>query len=173
MSRSWFALALMASAGAAQAGDAFDALKCDSDIAKAVVGKKIPNEPVVGIEKRHAALGLKHEGSEEIDAPLFYEAWTICGSTYHVLLKNDVIKDAVKADHSKAAPAFLGSCNENGTPTEHEVLAILKPTGADQANRLPAAIAWRIDYSRERFVPIEGPRLMCPHEGIATADGGP
>ena len=108
MSKFGFALALLAGAGVAHAGDAFDGLKCDADIAKALVGKKIPNGPVVGIEKRYAALQLKHEGSEELDDPLFYEAWTICGSTYHVLLKKDVIKDAVKADHSKAAPAFLG-----------------------------------------------------------------
>ena len=173
MSKSWIVLALLAGSSVAQAGDAFDGVTCDADVAKAITGKKIPNEPVVGIEKRHAALQLKHEASEEIDAPLFYEAWTICGSTYHVLLKNDVIKDAVKADHSKAAPAFLGSCEENGKPTEHEVLAILKPTGADAKNQLPAAVAWRVDYSHERFAPIDSPKLMCPHEGIATSDGGP
>jgi len=168
-----FALALLAGAGVAHAGDAFDGLKCDADIAKALVGKKLPNEPVAGIEKRHAALQLKHEGSEELDDPLFYEAWTICGSTYHVLLKKDAIKDVVKADHSKAAPAFLGSCNDEGTPTEHEILAILKPGGADKENRLPAATAWRVDYPGARFVPIDAANLMCPHEGIATADGGP
>ncbi|HEX5122860.1 MAG TPA: hypothetical protein VFV97_06405 [Rhodanobacteraceae bacterium] len=173
MSKAGFALALLAGAAAAHAGDAFDGLKCDADIAKAIVGRTIPNEPVAGIEKRHAAIQLKHEGSEEIDDPLFYEAWTICGSSYHVLLKKDVIKDAVKADHSKAAPAFLGSCEENGKPTEHEVLAILKPTGADGKNQLPAASAWRIDYPSARFVPIDAANLMCPHNGIATADGGP
>jgi hypothetical protein len=173
VSKFGFALALLAGAGVAHAGDAFDGLKCDADIAKALVGKKIPNGPVVGIEKRYAALQLKHEGSEELDDPLFYEAWTICGNTYHVLLKKDVIKDVVKADHSKAAPAFLGSCNDKGTPTEHEVLAILKPTGADKENRLPAATAWRVDYPGARFVSIDASNLMCPHEGIATADGGP
>lgn len=173
MSRSWFAFALLAGAVAAHAGDVFDGLKCDDGIAKALVGKKIPNGPVVGIEKRHTALELKHEGSEELDDPLAYEAWTICGDTYHILLKKDVIKDAVKADHSKAAPAFLGACEDNGTPTEHEVLAILKPTGADKANRLPAATAWRIDYAHTRFVSTDPANLMCPHDGIATADGGP
>jgi hypothetical protein len=173
MSRRWVAVALLFGAGVAQAGDAFDGLKCDADIAKALVGKKIPNEPVVGIEKRHAALQLRHEGSEELDDPLFYEAWTICGGTYHVLLKKDVIKDAIRADHSKAAPAFLGSCNDNGKPTEYEILAILKPTGADKDNRLPAATAWRVDYPSARFVPTDAANLMCPHDGIATADGGP
>lgn len=173
MSKSGFALALLACAATAHAGDAFDGLKCDGDIAKALVGRKIPNEPVAGIEKRHAALALKHEGSEELDDPLFYEAWTICGSTYHVLLKKDAITDVVKADHSKSAPAFLGSCNDKGTPTEHEILAILKPTGADKENRLPAATAWRVDYAHAKFVSIDAANLMCPHEGIATADGGP
>jgi hypothetical protein len=173
VSKIGFALALLAGASVAHAGDAFDGLKCDADIAKALIGRKMPNGPVVDIEKRHAALRLKHEGSEELDDPLFYEAWTICGSTYHVLLKKDVIKDAVKADHSKAAPAFLGSCDDKGTPTEHEILAILKPTGADKENRLPAATAWRVDYPSARFVSTDASNLMCPHEGIATADGGP
>jgi hypothetical protein len=173
VSKSVIVLALLTSACAAHAGDAFDGLKCDADVAKALVGKKIPNEPVAGIEKRHAALQLKHEGSEELDDPLFYEAWTICGSTYHLLLKKDAIKDAVRADHSKSAPAFLGSCGEKGAPSEHEVLAILRPTGADKDNRLPAATAWRIDYASARFVSIDAANLMCPHEGIATADGGP
>ena len=173
MSKSWVALALLAGAVAAHAGDAFDGLKCDADIGKALVGKQIANGPVVATEKRHAALGLKHEGSEELDDPLFYEAWTICGGTYHLIVRKDVVADAVRADHSKAAPAFLGTCDEGGTPTKTEVLAILKPAGAPNGAALPATTAWRIDEKQARFVTMSPDKLLCPRDGIATVDGGP
>jgi hypothetical protein len=171
VSKSGFALALLAGAAAAHAGDAFDGLKCDADIAKAIVGKKVPNGPSIELEKRHAALGLKLEDSDMLDEPLDYEAWTICGSTYHVLLKKDVVTDAVKADHSKASPSFLGPCDENGKQTGDTVLAILKPSD-DAAAKWPATAAWRIDAKKARFVPLDASKLVCSRDGIATLDGG-
>lgn len=169
MSKFGFALALLAGAGVAHAGDAFDGLKCDADIAKALVGKHIANEPVAATEKRHADINLKHEGSEELPKSLDYEAWAICGGTYHFIVRKDVVADVVRADHSKAAPAFLGTCDEGGAPAKGEVLAILKPSGAD---RLPATAAWRIDVANARFVATSPDKLMCPRDGIATVDGG-
>lgn len=173
MSRSWVVLALLAGAGVAHAGDAFDGLKCDAEIAKALVGKHIANEPVAATEKRHAAIGLKHEGSEELPKSLDYEAWAICGGTYHFIVRKDVVADVVRADHSKAAPAFLGTCDEGGAPTKEEVLAILKPSSTTGADRLPATAAWRIDDAHARFVATSPDKLMCPRDGIATVDGGP
>lgn len=171
MSRTVFALALLAGAATAHAGDAFDGLKCDADVAKAIVGKRIPNGPAAELEKRHAALGLKLEDSDMLDEPLDYEAWTICGSTYHVLLKHDVVSDAVKADHSKAAPSFLGPCDENGKLMSDTVLAILKP-GDAAAAKLPATAAWRIDAKKARFVAMNPANLLCSRDGISTIDGG-
>ena len=171
MSRSWILVALLAGAGSAHAGDAFDAVTCDGDVVKALVGKKVPNGPAVELEKRHAAIGLRLEGSDMLDDPLDYEAWTICGSTFHVILKKDVVADAVKADHSKAAPSFLGPCERNGQRMDDSVLAILKP-GSDAADKLSASAAWRIDAKNARFVVMDPAGLMCPRDGIATADGG-
>ena len=171
MARSWILVALLAGAGSAHAGDAFDAVKCDGDVVKALVGKRIPNGPAVELEKRHAAIGLKLEGSDMLDEPLDYEAWTICGGTVHVILKNNIVTDAVKADHSKATPAFLGPCEQNGKRMDDSVLAILKP-GNDAADKLPATAAWRIDAKKARFVAIDAAGLMCSRDGIATADGG-
>lgn len=171
MSRSWFLVALLAGARIAHAGDAFDGVKCDGDIVKALVGAKIPNGPAVDTEKRHTALGLRLEGSDMLDEPLDYEAWTICGSTYHVILKKDIVTDAVKADHSKTAPSFLGSCEQNGKPMGGTLLAILK-ANSDAGAKLPATAAWRIDAKKARFAAMDPAGLMCSRDGIATVDGG-
>jgi hypothetical protein len=156
---------------AASAKDAFDAVECGGDVAKSLTGGKIPNGPAAELEKRHAALHLKLEDSDMLDEPLNYEAWTICGDTYHVILRKDVVTDAVKADHSKAAPSFLGPCERNGKLMSDTVLAILKPTDGDAA-KLPATAAWRIDGKSGKFVAMDAAELMCSRDGIATIDGG-
>lgn len=171
MSRYWMMLALFVAAADAHAADAFDKVHCDADVAKALIGQKIPNGPASELEKRHAALGLKLEGSDMLDDPFNYEAWTICGDTYHVISKKDVVADAVKADHSKATPAFLGACDKDGVPMRETTLAILK--AQDGAEKLPATAAWTLDEHRGKFVAISADKLMCPRDGIATADGGP
>jgi hypothetical protein len=172
MSKFWFTLALLANAAVAHAGDAFAGLKCDAEIGKALVGKRIANGPVDAMEKQYAGIGLKHEGSEELSEPFNYEAWTICGGTYHFIVRKDIVTDVVRADHSKAAPAFLGACDADGKPTTDVVLAILKP-GDAKADKLPATAAWRVDEVHGRFVVTSPDKLMCPRNGIATADGGP
>lgn len=171
MTGSWILVALLAGANSAHAGDAFDGVSCDGDAVKALVGKKIPNGPAAELEKRHAAIGLRLEGSDTLDDALDYEAWTICSSTYHLILKKDIVTDGVKANHSKAAPSFLGACEQNGQRMDASVLAILKQ-GSDTAEKLPATAAWRIDAKNARFVAADPAGLMCPRDGIATADGG-
>jgi hypothetical protein len=170
--KSWLLVALLVGATVAHAGDAFDGLRCDVDVAKALAGKHVANGPVEAIQKRHASLGLKHEGSEELSDSLDYEAWTICGGTYHLIVRKDVIADAVRADHSKAAPAFLGTCEEGGAAVKGEMLAILKP-GDAKAEKWPATAAWHIDTPHARFVATSAEKLICPRDGIDTSDGGP
>ena len=172
MSKLFGSLALVAALAATQiasAKDAFDSVKCDGDVAKALVGVKIGNEPVAAIEKRHAAIGLRNEGGDEISDSLFYQSWAICGGSYHVLERGGVVRDAVRADHSKTAPSFLGTCKADGVETKGQVLAILESGTADA---LPAKSAWRIDEANGTFVAIGTAGLACPRSGIATADGG-
>ena len=161
--------ALMAMTQTLCAKDAFDAVKCDGDVAKTLIGTKSGNEPVVAIEKRHAAIGLKDEGGDEISDDVSYQSWTICGASYHLLERGGVIGDVVRADHSKSAPEFVGTCSVNGTPTKFQVLAILD---AGDADPLRAKSAWRIDEANAKFVSISTDGLACPRSGIATADGG-
>ena len=121
------------------------------------------------LEKRFGETRIAGQGM--LDEPLDYEAWTICGSTYHVILKKDIVTDAVKADHSKTAPSFLGSCEQNGKPMGGTLLAILK-ANSDAAAKLPATAAWRIDAKKARFAAMDPAGLMCSRDGIATVDGG-
>jgi len=151
------------------AKDAFDAVECDGDVANALVGGKIGSGPVASIEKRHAAISLRDEGGDEISDSVFYQSWAICGGSYHVLERGGVVRDAVRADHSKTAPSFLGTCKVDGVETKGQVLAILESGTADA---LPAKSAWRIDESNGTFVAIGTAGLACPRSGIATADGG-
>jgi len=164
------AFVLIIAARNSRAADAFDAVRCDADVGKALVGKKIKNEPVAAIEKRHAAIALKDEGGDEISESLFYQSWTICGASYHLLERHDVVSDVVRADHSKSAPSFLGTCTVDGKETSYSVLAILDPSGKDDT--LPAKTAWRIDEANAKFVAMDAKGLACPRAGIATADGG-
>jgi len=161
----------------AQANDAFDVVKCSADVGAALLGKHLDNGAVAAIEKKHSALGLKHEGSDDVSDALSYENWTICGGSYHFLVKGDVIRSVVRADHSRNAPAFLGRCKLDGAPTSYAVFAVLKAPDSGHASAgessLPAQNAWRIDEAKAQFVPMSAAGLVCPRDGISTADGGP
>jgi len=163
------------------AADAFDGVKCGGLVANALVGKHLDNGPVAATESKHADLGLKHEGSEDVSESLTYEAWTVCGGSYHLLVRGDVIRAVVRADHSRSEPAFLGTCEAGGTPTPYQVFAILQgfgPGSSDHASHdaktlMHAKTAWKIDESKARFVEMSAGQLLCSRQGVATVDGGP
>jgi hypothetical protein len=153
--------------------DEFDGIKCNSDIAKALIGKHTLNERVVVLEKRHADLGLKHLGADEISDRLNSISWLICGSEYMVLEDRSVVRDVLKVPpHSKTSPLFLGTYEMNGKESKDIVVAILDNEKETDANALPAKVAWKIDQKNMKFVslPIEG--LRCPRTGVITSDGG-
>lgn len=162
------------------AHDMFDTLKCDGDVTAALSGKHTGAEADEVAEKKHANIGLKAEGGEVISDDLNYAAWTMCGGSYHMLERGNVIRGVVRADHSRTAPAFLGQCEVNGKPMSGLVLAILKPSSPIEGHPspndhslIPAERAWRIDEKNARFVETSASGMMCPRDGVATADGGP
>jgi len=153
--------------------DGFTGIKCGSDIAKALIGNRMSDETIVVFEKRHADLGLKHLGADEISDRLNSVSWSICGSEYLVLEDRDIVRDVLKVPpHSKASPEFLGMCDINGKESEDIVVAILDDEKEPGASALPAKVAWKIDQKKMKFVsvPVEG--LRCPRSGIITSDGG-
>jgi hypothetical protein len=174
--------ALIGLSGSCQAKDAFDSLHCGSDIPKALIGKVLGNEPVINIEKRHQDLALKNEGATAISDSLTYVAWTICGDSYHLLERGGIVRDALLVDHSRTRPAFLGTCEVDGSPTPYLVFAVLDTAApADVAQHfsprdstLQAAVsAWRIDEGLSKFIRLDKEQLRCPRDGISSIDGGP
>jgi hypothetical protein len=178
------AVVLLTAARYGAAHDAFDAVKCNADVAKALVGKKLANARIAEIEKAHAAIGLKNEGGDQITDSVTMQAWTICGGSYHLLERDDVIRDVLHADHSPRTPAYLGPCEADGSTTPYLVFAILdapddaanaRPAHASPSDKtaLHASAAWRIDEKDARFVPVGTKGLTCQRGGITTAEGGP
>src|SRR5215468_11671018 len=95
--------------------DGFDSVRCGSDVRKALIGRKMPNEKIAVLEERHKDLGLKDLGGSEISDRLSAISWRICGEEYILLEEKNTVRDVLKfPKHSKDAPAFIGSCQLNG-----------------------------------------------------------
>ena len=156
---------------AAGAPDGFEAVRCGSDVRKALVGRKTSDERVVVLEERHKDLGLRDLGGSEISDRLFLGSWRICGDEYAVLEEKNVVRDVLRVPpHSKESPEFTGACRMSGKDIPGTVIAVLKnEKGAD---RLSATAARKIDEKGKKFVPLSPEGLRCPRDGVITADGG-
>ena len=153
--------------------DGFSGIQCGSDIAKALTGKRMSNERIVDLEKRHADLALKDLGASEISDRLSCISWLICGSEFMLLQDGSIARDVLKIPpHSKTAPLFIGACELNGKERKNIVVAILDNEKGTSASVLTAKVAWKIDQKEMKFVsvPVEG--LHCPRSGVITLDGG-
>jgi hypothetical protein len=154
--------------------DGFSAIRCGADdVAKALIGKKMSNERIVDLEKRHQNLGLKDLGATEISDRLSSISWLICGSEFMLLQDDSTARDVLKVPaHSKKSPLFIGTCEINGKETKAIVVAILNTETESGAATLPAKIAWKIDEKKAKFVSLPTEGLRCPRSGIITLDGG-
>jgi hypothetical protein len=153
--------------------DGFTGIQCGSDIAKALTGKRMSNERIADLEKRHADLALKDLGASEISDSLSCISWLICGSEFMLLQDGSIARDVLKVPpHSKTAPLFIGTCEMNGKEGKDIVVAILDNEKGTSASALSAKVAWKIDQKGMKFVsvPVEG--LRCPRSGVITSDGG-
>ena len=169
--------------GKAWALDEFAGLKCGTDIPKSLIGKRDSNEPVSALEGRYKELGLKNLGGTEISERLFLASWQICGSEYDLLVntKTGLIRDALLFPaHSATSPMFIGKCQADGKETPETVLAVLNNgAGANARDQkqaktmLKATAAWKIDETKAKFAQRPTDNLVCPLDGIVTADGGP
>lgn len=153
--------------------DGFNAIRCDSDVAKALIGQKMSNEKIVDLEKRHQDLGLKDLGATEISGRLSCISWLICGSEFMLLQDESTVRDVLKVPpHSKKSPEFIGACEVNGKETKTIVVAILDNEKENDAQTLPAKIAWKIDEKKAKFVSLPAEGLRCARSGVNTLDGG-
>ena len=153
--------------------DGFNGIQCGSDIAKALTGKRMSNERIADLEKRHTDLGLKDLGADEISERLSCISWLICGSEFMLLEDESFVRDVLKVPpHSKTSPLFIGTCEMNGKESKDILIAILDNEKETGASALTAKVAWKIDQKKMKFVslPVEG--LRCPRSGVNTSDGG-
>src|ERR1700757_3481682 len=103
-------LVLSMACGRAGAADGFGGLSCGADIAKALTGRHMSNEPVVAIEARHKDLGLKDLGADELDwgSEVW---WRICDARYAMLLdRHDVVRDVLKFSDQPRTTVVEGAC---------------------------------------------------------------
>ena len=167
-----FTLVLPLVCGSSVSGaDGFHSVRCGSDVRKALIGRKMSNEPIVALEEKHKDLGLKDLGASEISDRLSVISWRICGEEYALLEDKDTVRDVLKfPKHSKESPAFIGSCQLNGQNLPGTAIGVLK--NEDGVKLLPALNAWKIDEKQMKFVELKPNGLSCSRDGIITADGG-
>jgi hypothetical protein len=163
---------LLLSCAVARAGDEFAKVRCDADIAKALIGQRESNAPALASEARYKRLGLKHLGSDIVSDEVNTISWAICGKEFLALDKRSTIADVIEfPSHSKASPAFSGYCRIKGSETKDVIVAILDGATA-KGDLLPAKAAWRIDEKAAKFVKMDTAELLCPRSGVYTTDGG-
>jgi len=170
------ALVLLAvlAAGTAHAADGFEAVHCGGDVRGALIGKHMRDEPVVETEKRHADLGLKDLGGDEITEELSSTSWRICAKEYIVISdRRGLVRDAVAfPEHSRSAPQFSASdCKANGKAIRGGVVIGVLDARSRKA-LLPATAAWKIDMRTGKLMALSTAGLLCPRSTAITADGG-
>ncbi len=169
----------------AEAKSAFDAVTCNADVPKGLIGKILPNDTASVLESKYKAIGLKDLGGDEISDTLNAGSWGICGHDYMVLLDDKgVIRDAYPVPaHSRRAPEAGSPCNIDGKPSMTVIYAVLdNPAGdpksmahysTDDSTQLKATAAWTIDEKHAKFAAFPTAGLTCPRSSIISADGGP
>ena len=186
MAKTLLLISLLLVGTSAYGKDSFESVRCGSDVAHALMGGRIPNESVYGLEIRHRSLELKELGSDDVSDNLSAENWHICGSEFVLLVDQaGIIRDTISLPkHSRRAPEFSGICTKRGRPTRFSVEAILdagkevhesgtRHYFASDQTLLPATAAWKIDEAARKFVSLDPAGLYCPRSGILTIDGGP
>jgi len=153
--------------------DAFNGVQCGSDIPKALTGKPMSNQRVADLEKRHADLGLKDLGGDEISEHLSSTSWLICGSEFMLLEDESFVRDVLRVPpHSKSSPLFIGTCELNGKESKDILVAILDNEKATGASALTAKVAWKINQKKMKFVSVPVDGVRCPRSGVSTSDSG-
>ena len=160
--------------------DEFSGIKCDTDIPRALIGKRFVNGRVVVIEAAHKDIGLKDLGGTEISERLFLISWRICGAEYQLLenTRSRMIRDVLAfPTHSRSSPEAIGGCQIDGRDSPDTIVAVLDNSGGydmmHSSRLLNAISAWKIDETRERFQLLTASRLACPAQTAVTLDGGP
>jgi hypothetical protein len=141
----------------------FDGIACDSPIATALLGRQMPNDKVVAIEKRYKTVALKALGAHGMEAqgdPWTLSFWSVCGKEYVLLERRAMVRDVLPSPMATdAEPSQIETCTVDGKKVELAVVFRPKDGLPKQAVR-----AWRVDGASLKFVELQGKVLRCEPE---------
>jgi hypothetical protein len=132
----------------------FAGLRCDADIAKALIGRQMENVPVQEIEKKYQRLHLQDMGAEEITNQWSLITWKICDRFFMLLEKGDQVTDVIELPRikDKEIPVLL-ACKVARRELQY-VLPVIKN------NKI--LTAWQVDLNAQKINPLATANLSCP-----------
>ena len=152
-------LAGLALPAAAKPPEDWDGIQCGTEIAKALVGRKMHNLPVAETEKRYAQLSLKDLGADEVAEGLNLVTWQACGEVLLVLTKGTRILDALQLPAgAKQSPPVLTTCTLEGKEIE-SVLPVFK--GGEEGKAGKVEQAWAVRGTPPKIIAQEPAGLVC------------
>ena len=155
-------LAVAGTPGLAGEGS-FDGITCQTDIAKAMLGRRMITERVVVIEAKYSSLRLKYLGGFGMppEDPYFLGTWVICDTEY-LILENPsrIVQDVLKSPlpYASARSTFADCTSEKGQ--RWPMVIIFQPISAGKPPLLVQEI-WVIDKSKIKFRSVSDGNFSC------------
>jgi hypothetical protein len=153
----WFAIVgfvvLVAAPARAQTRQSFDGLTCQSAIPRALIGRTMPIERVVVLERRYRHLSLEHRGAFGVESdgdPWTLVSWRLCGREHLILQRNNVVRDVLVAPAGAGhSESLLVSCPGDGAEAI-QLAIVFSPVDGGRASRTAPGV-WLIDDQAVRF----------------------
>ena len=142
--------------------EGFDGITCQTNIPSALIGRRMPNGPVVNDEARHKGIGLKDNGAFGIEPedPWTLISWEICGREYQVLERKDIVRDVLASPLPAGGPqSKIASCTVDGRRLPGVAIVFVEID--DEKWPKPVKHAWLIDNKAIRFQRITGSEIVC------------
>lgn len=157
-SAAWFGLVglavLVVAPARAQTRQSFDGLTCQSAIPKALIGRTMPVERVVVLERRYRHLSLEHLGAFGVESdgdPWTLVSWRLCGRDHLILQRNNVVRDVLVAPAASAhSQSVLVSCPGDGGEAI-QLAIVFSPSDGGRASRTAPGV-WLVDDQAVRFL---------------------
>ena len=145
---------------AALAKKDFDGVKCGTDIAQSLIGRKMTDRKVSELENAYKPLHLRDLGADVLKNGFHTIIWQICGELFLLFGKGTHVLDAVRLPpvSDKEAPVVV-SCTRDGKSVD-DVLPVLRSTAA--AGEPNVMQAWQVDYKKQKLVTLMPAGVVCP-----------
>ncbi|MBN2317913.1 MAG: hypothetical protein JXR49_02500 [Acidobacteria bacterium] len=140
----------------------FDGISCQSDIAKALIGRYMPNEAIFKTKAKYPNLRLTYLGGFGMpEDPYFLGTWVICGTEYLILENpSSIVQDVLKSPipYTSARSTFADCTAEKGQ--RWPMAIIFQPITAGKPPLLVQKI-WEIDESKIKFRSVSDGNFSC------------